>query len=95
MTCIRYDAATGKQRYTERIGGASRYTAALVTADSRLYCVRETDGVRVVKIDPEVKLSAIDQASKRSTAAGGTGGSDRNGSDHEGGRVCSAVVGEA
>lgn len=55
----RYDAATGKKGYTERIGGGSGYTAALVAADGRLYCVGETDGVRVVKTGPEFELLAV------------------------------------
>lgn len=55
----RYDAATGKKGYTERIGGGSGYTSALVAADGRLYCVGETDGVRVVKTGPEFELLAV------------------------------------
>lgn len=58
LTC--YAAATGKKVYAERVGGGSGYTAAPVAADGRIYCVSETDGVRVVKAGPEFELLAVD-----------------------------------
>lgn len=54
-----YEAKTGKKKYTERVGGSGGYTASLVAADGRLYCVGETDGVRVVKAGPEFELLAV------------------------------------
>jgi hypothetical protein len=45
--------------YTERVGGGSGYTASLVAADGRLYCVSEADGVRVVKAGPAFELLAV------------------------------------
>jgi outer membrane protein assembly factor BamB len=54
-----YEARTGKKRYSERVGGTSGYTASLVAADGRLYCVSESHGVRVVKAGPEFELLAV------------------------------------
>jgi len=56
LTC--YAAKTGKKLYSERVGGGG-YTAAPVAADGRIYCVGETDGVRVVKAGPEFELLAV------------------------------------
>jgi outer membrane protein assembly factor BamB len=56
LTC--YEAKTGKKLYTERVGGSSGYTAAPVAADGRIYCVSETNGVRVVKAGPAFELLA-------------------------------------
>ena len=44
-----YVGRTGKQVYREKLGGTNGYTASPVAADGRIYCVGETDGVRVVK----------------------------------------------
>lgn len=57
LTC--YEAVTGKKLYSERVGGASGYTASPVAADGRIYCVGETNGVRVVKAGPEFELLAV------------------------------------
>ena len=54
-----FEAKTGKQLYSERVGGSSGYTASLVAADGRLYCVSESHGVRVVKAGPEFELLAV------------------------------------
>lgn len=53
-----YDMKTGKRVYSERVGGTS-YTASPVAADGRIYCVGETDGVRVMKAGPEFELLAV------------------------------------
>ena len=57
LTC--YEAATGKQVYTERLGGAGGYTASPVAADGRLYFAGEESGVRVVKAGPKFELLAV------------------------------------
>ena len=54
-----YEAKTGKKKYNERVGGSGGYTASPVAADGRIYCVGETDGVRVVKAGPEYELLAV------------------------------------
>jgi hypothetical protein len=53
-----YEMESGKRLYHERVGGTS-YTASPVAADGRIYCVGETDGVRVVKAGPEFELLAV------------------------------------
>ncbi len=53
-----YEMKTGKRLYSERLGGSS-YTASPVAADGRIYCVGETDGVRVVRAGPELELLAV------------------------------------
>jgi outer membrane protein assembly factor BamB len=57
LTC--YEAATGKQVYSERLGGAGGFTASPVAADGRLYFTGEESGVRVVKAGPKFELLAI------------------------------------
>jgi outer membrane protein assembly factor BamB len=57
LTC--YEATTGKKIYSERVGGSSGFTAALTAADGRIYCVSETNGVRVVKAGPTFELLAV------------------------------------
>ena len=57
LTC--YEAATGKQVYSERLGGKGGYTASPVAADGRLYFTGEESGVRVVKAGPKFELLAI------------------------------------
>jgi hypothetical protein len=58
LTC--YETATGKQVYSERLGGTGAYTASPVAADGRLYFTGEESGVRVVKAGPKFELLAID-----------------------------------
>lgn len=55
-----YEAATGREVYKERIGGAS-YTASPVAADGRLYFTSEQGEVRVVKAGPEFELLAVNK----------------------------------
>jgi hypothetical protein len=57
LTC--YEAATGKQVYSERLGGAGGFTASPVAADGRLYFTGEESGVRVVKAGPKYEVLAI------------------------------------
>jgi outer membrane protein assembly factor BamB len=57
LTC--YEAATGKQMYSERLGGAGGFTASPVAADGRLYFTGEESGVRVVKAGPKFDLLAV------------------------------------
>ncbi|HEX3150545.1 MAG TPA: PQQ-binding-like beta-propeller repeat protein [Gemmataceae bacterium] len=57
LTC--YEAATGKQMYAERLGGADGFTASPVAADGRLYFTGEENGVRVVKAGPKYQMLAI------------------------------------
>jgi outer membrane protein assembly factor BamB len=57
LTC--YEAATGKQVYAERLGGADGFTASPVAADGRLYFTGEENGVRVVKAGPKYQMLAI------------------------------------
>jgi Ankyrin repeats (3 copies)/PQQ-like domain/Domain of unknown function (DUF3471) len=57
LTC--YEAATGKQVYSERLGGAGGFTASPVAADGRLYFTGEESGVRVVKAGPKFQVLAI------------------------------------
>ena len=57
LTC--YEAETGKQVYSERLGGAGGFTASPVAADGRLYFTGEESGVRVVKAGPKFELLAI------------------------------------
>jgi hypothetical protein len=57
LTC--YEVATGKQMYSERLGGAGGFTASPVAADGRLYFTGEESGVRVVKAGPKYELLAI------------------------------------
>ena len=57
LTC--YEAATGKQVYSERLGGTGAYTASPVAADGRLYFVSEQGEVRVVKAGAEFELLAV------------------------------------
>lgn len=56
LTC--YEVATGKQVYSERLGGAGGFTASPVAADGRLYFTGEESGVRVVEAGPKFKLLA-------------------------------------
>jgi outer membrane protein assembly factor BamB len=58
VTC--YQAATGKEVYKERIGGAS-YTASPVAGDGRLYFITEQGEVRVVKAGPTFELLAVNE----------------------------------
>jgi outer membrane protein assembly factor BamB len=51
-----YELATGKQVYTQRLGGG--YTASPVAADGRLYFTSEEGHVRVVKAGPKFELLA-------------------------------------
>jgi outer membrane protein assembly factor BamB len=57
LTC--YEADTGKQLYSERLGGRGGFTASPVAADGRLYFAGEESGVRVVKAGPKFELLAI------------------------------------
>lgn len=55
-----YEAATGKEIYKKRMGGAGdSYTASPVAADGRLYFASEQGTVRVVKAGPEFTLLAV------------------------------------
>jgi outer membrane protein assembly factor BamB len=56
LTC--YETATGKQLYSERLGGSGGFTASPVAADGRLYFTGEESGVRVVEAGPKFKLLA-------------------------------------
>lgn len=55
-----YEAATGKEKYKQRIGGSS-YTASPVAADGRLYFASEEGDVRVVKAGPQFALLAVNK----------------------------------
>jgi outer membrane protein assembly factor BamB len=57
LTC--YEAETGKQIYSERVGGSGGYTASPVAADGRIYLTSEEGGVRVVKAGPKFELLAV------------------------------------
>jgi outer membrane protein assembly factor BamB len=57
LTC--YEVATGKELYSERLGGAGGYTASPVAADGRIYLTGEESGVRVVKAGPKFELIAV------------------------------------
>jgi outer membrane protein assembly factor BamB len=57
LTC--YEAATGKQVYSQRLGGTGGFTASPVAADGRLYFTAEESGVRVVKAGPKFELLAV------------------------------------
>jgi hypothetical protein len=57
VTC--YEVATGKQVYSERLGGAGGFTASPVAADGRLYFTGEESGVRVVQTGPKFKVVAV------------------------------------
>jgi outer membrane protein assembly factor BamB len=53
-----YEAATGKEIYKQRIGGAS-YTASPVASDGRIYLTSEQGEVRVVKAGRDFELLAV------------------------------------
>jgi len=57
LTC--FEATTGKQIYSERLGGTGGYTASPVAADGRIYLTSEESGVRVVKAGPKYELLSI------------------------------------
>jgi outer membrane protein assembly factor BamB len=59
VTC--YEAATGKQLYSERLGGSGGYTASPVAADGRLYFTGEDGSVRVVKAGPKFEPLATNK----------------------------------
>ena len=58
VTC--YEAATGKELFKERLGGAT-YTASPVAADGRIYFVSEEGEARVIKAAPEFELLAVNK----------------------------------
>jgi outer membrane protein assembly factor BamB len=56
LTC--FELATGKQVYSQRLGGSAGYTASPVAADGRLYFAGEDGTVRVVRAGPKFELLA-------------------------------------
>jgi len=56
-----YEAATGKEVYKERIGGAGSYTASPVAADGRIYCTSEQGEVRVFKAGPKLEVLSVNK----------------------------------
>jgi outer membrane protein assembly factor BamB len=56
-----FEARTGKQVYSQRLGGRGGYTAAPVAADGRLYFVSEEGEVRVVRTVPKFELLATNR----------------------------------
>jgi outer membrane protein assembly factor BamB len=59
VTC--YEATTGKQLYSERLGGSGGYTASPVAADGKVYFTAEDGSVRVVKAGPPFQVLATNK----------------------------------
>ena len=67
LTC--YDARTGDEQYSERLGtGSTGFTASAVAADGKLYFTSEIGEIHVVKAGPGFERLAINDMEETTMA---------------------------